>query len=182
MPGKWERTWADRVRRPLELVLTEVDEQVERLRDGTLAMCFVRGERGVDLDGDLLHVIPLYREQPVVVASAEHPVAAYDEIEVAELRGEHDVLAENPGLSVQHAIETVAAGTGIVIVPMSLARLHHRKDAAWRPVHGVPDYPVGLAWLRDPPPGLSAADRDAREEAVQTFVGIVRGRTTNSSR
>jgi DNA-binding transcriptional LysR family regulator len=117
-----------------------------------------------------------------VVASAEHPVAAYDEIDAAELADEHDVLRENPGLSVRHAVETVAAGTGIVVVPMSLARLHHRKDAVWRPVHGVPDHPVGLAWLREPPPGLSDAERDAREEAVQTFVGIVRGRTTNSSR
>lgn len=182
MPGKWERIWRDRVRRPLELVLTEVAEQTERLLDGALDMCFVRGERGVDLDADLFHVIPLYREQPVVVVSSEHPVAAYDEIDVAELADEHDVLKENPGLSIQHGIETVAAGTGIVVVPMSLARLHHRKDAAWRPVHGVDDYPVGLAWLREPPPDLTAQARDAREEAVQTFVGIVRGRTSNSSR
>ena len=34
----------------------------------------------------------------------------------------------------REAVETVAAGTGIVILPMSVARLHHRKDVVTRPV------------------------------------------------
>ena len=118
----------------------------------------------------------------MVVASAEHPVAAYDEIDVSELADEYDVLAENPGLEVRLAIETAAAGTGIVVVPMSLARLHHRKDAVWLPVHGVDDYPVALVWLKEPSVDLDEAAREAREESVQRFVGVVRGRTVNSSR
>jgi DNA-binding transcriptional LysR family regulator len=178
MPGKWERTWNERERHPVELVMIEVAEQEQALYDGRVTQCFVRGE----LDKDVFHLIPLYREQPVVVASAEHPVAAYEEIEIAELAGEHDVLAENPGLSVALAIETVAAGTGIVVVPMSLARLHHRKDAVWRPVHGVEESPVGLAWLKEPPADLPTSAQDVREQAIQTFIGIVRGRTGNSTR
>src|SRR5689334_664843 len=98
MPGKWERMWAARSRRRLELVLTEVEDQLTRLRDGSLDMCLARGEAGVDIDKGEFHLIPLYREQPVVVASAEHPIAAYDEIDAAELVDELDVLAENPGL------------------------------------------------------------------------------------
>lgn len=170
MPGKWERIWSERERTPLELVLTEDDEALDRLRDGSLAMCLVRGS----VDKDVFHLIPLYAEQPVVVASAEHPVAAYDEIEVAELADEYDVLANHPDITVKQAIETAAAGTGIVIVPMSLARLHHRKDAVWRPVRGVEESRVGLAWLKQLSPEL--------ENVVQAFIGVVRGRTVNSSR
>jgi DNA-binding transcriptional LysR family regulator len=176
MPGKWERIWGERERRPLALVLTEVEDQAAHLRDGRLHMCFVRGEADREFDKAEFHLIPLYREQPVVVVGLEHPVAAYDEVDVGELADEHDVLVANPGLPVRYAVETVAAGTGIVILPMSLARLHHRKDAVWRPVTGVEeDYPVGLAWIKG-----RAGDED--EAAIQTFIGIVRGRGVNSSR
>ncbi len=172
MPGKWERLWKERRRRPLELVRVEVADQATAIRDGLVDMALVRG----DVDRDAMHLIPLYREIPVVVVPVEHPVAAYDEIDVAELADELDVLAEFPEITVRQAVETVAAGTGIVIVPMSLARLHHRKDVIHRPVLGVEESPVGLAWLRQP----SHAERD--DEDVQAFIGIVRGRSARSSR
>jgi hypothetical protein len=54
---------------------------------------------------------------------------------------------------------------------MSLARLHHRRDVEYRPLRGGPLSAVALAWPRD---------RDSDD--IQTFVGIVRGRTANSSR
>ena len=171
MPGKWERIWRDRRRRPLELVSVEVAEQERALEEGRVDMCLVRGA----VDPDRMHLIPLYREVPVVVVPLEHPVTAYDEIAVAELAGEYDVLGEHPELTVKQAIETVAAGTGIAIVPMSLARLHHRKDVEFRPVTGVEESPVGLAWLRDP-----VADQE--DPDLETFIGIVRGRTVRSSR
>lgn len=177
MPGKWERMWRERVRRPLDLVTVEVADQEAALREGRLDMCLVRGE----VDRDVFHLIPLYRELPVVVVPADHPVTAYDEIDVAELADEYDVLAEHPDLSTKQAIETVAAGTGIVVVPMSLARLHHRKDVEFRPVTGVEESPVGLAWLRDAPGGHDAASK--RDEGdIETFIGIIRGRTPRSSR
>jgi DNA-binding transcriptional LysR family regulator len=134
-------------------------------------MCLVRGQ----VDRDVFHLIPLYREVPVVVVPIEHPVTAYDEIDVAELADEYAVLREHPDLTTKQAIETVAAGTGIVIVPMSLARLHHRKDVAFRPVTGVEESPVGLAWPRE-----SAGDND--DPDIQAFIGIIRGRTPRSSR
>lgn len=171
MPGKWERAWHERMKRRLELVPVEVADQETALREGQLDMCLVRGE----VDRDVMHLIPLYREVPVVVVPVEHPVTAYDEIDVAELADEYDVLREHPELPTKQAVETVAAGTGIVVVPMSLARLHRRKDVEFRPVTGVEESPVGLAWLREPP-----GDRD--DPDIQAFIGIVRGRTARSSR
>jgi hypothetical protein len=56
-------------------------------------------------------------------------------------------------------------------VPMSVARLHHRKDVTYRTVADLPPTTVGLAWRVD--------DEDER---VQTFIGIVRGRSERSSR
>jgi DNA-binding transcriptional LysR family regulator len=167
MPGKWERAWRERMDRPLSLVTVEVDEQEQALRERRVDMCLVRGE----VDRDALHLIPLYREVPVVVVPADHPVTAYDEIDVAELSDEYDVLAEHPEITTKQAVETVAAGTGVAIVPMSLARLHQRKDVAFRPVTGVEESPVGLAWLRH---------RD--DPDIQAFIGIIRGRTPRSSR
>ena len=74
--------------------------------------------------------------------------------------------------TVEEAIATAATGVGVVIVPMSLARLHHRKDAAHRPLTDGPHSTVALVWRDDgPTPPL-----------VDAFIGIVRGRTANSSR
>ena len=36
------------------------------------------------------------------------------------------------------AIELVAAGVGVLVVPQSLARLHHRRDLAYRPLTDAP--------------------------------------------
>jgi DNA-binding transcriptional LysR family regulator len=171
MPGKWERIWRERMRRPLELVNVEVADQVAVLRDGRVDMCLVRGE----VDRDEFHLIPLYREVPVVVVPVEHPVTAYDEIDIAELSDEYDVLVAHPEITVREAVETVAAGTGMVVVPMSLARLHHRKDVAFRPVTGVEESPVGLAWPK-PRPG------EPDDPDIQVFIGIIRGRSERSSR
>ena len=171
MPGKWERMWRERMRRPLELVTVEVDDQEAALRDGRVDMCLVRGE----VDREAFHLIPLYRELPVVVVPVDHPVTAYDEIDIAELADEHDVLREQPGITTKQAIEIVAAGTGIVVVPMSLARLHHRKDVESRPVTGVEESPVGLAWLR-------GTGNEPEDQDKQAFIGIIRGRSPRSSR
>ena len=65
----------------------------------------------------------------------------------------------------------MAAGTGIVLVPMSVARLFHRKDVVAREVTDLPPTTVALVWLRE---------RD--DERTQAFVGVVKGRTANSTR
>lgn len=181
-PGKWIDAWKTRMPHvPVELVPIEVATQTESLDD--LDAAIVR----LPLADDSLHVITLYDEVPVVVASIESHLLTVDELTVADLAGElvmtpiDDPLGplDIPGavaptfapLPVADAIATAATGTGIVIVPMSLARLHHRKDAGHRPLVDGPVSTVALAWRRD----HTTPD-------VETFIGIVRGRTSNSSR
>jgi DNA-binding transcriptional LysR family regulator len=187
-PDKWGRTWAERMpRRPLDLVPLGDGDGVAMVRAGELHMCFVR----LPVDREGLHLIPLYDEQPVVVVAREHPVAAYEEIDVGDLADEHllqdpdtvpawrDLATEVrdgtrhpvPAMTLRQAVESVAAEAGIVVVPLSLARLHHRKDVVAVRVTGVPTTKVGLTWRVD--------DEDER---VQAFIGVVRGRTANSSR
>ncbi len=189
MPDKWARIWSERLpRRPLELVpLPLGTDPISLVRSGDLHMCLVR----LPVDRDGLHLIPLYDEQPVVVVAKEHPVAAYDEIDVADLADEHllqdpdavpqwrDIATEVadgsrypvPEMSLRQAVESVAADAGIVVVPMSVARLHHRKDVVAVPVTGVPTTKVGLTW-----------PQDADDDRIETFIGVVRGRSANSTR
>ena len=79
--------------------------------------------------------------------------------------------APRPSTTAQ-AVAWVAQGAGITIVPMSLARLHHRKDVTYRVLGAGPTSQVGLIWLREP----------AQPDLVEEMVGIVRGRTARSSR
>lgn len=179
-PDKWARTWRSRYSRdPLELVPLEEEEQEDRLRAGTLDMALVR----LPIDRDGLHCIPLYEELPVAVMGTEHVLTLADELTTSDLTDEQLVRPERSGwtpevaqldwppMSVRDAVEVAASGTGIVIVPMSIARLHHRRDVTHRVVTDLPTTTVGLAWL---------VDND--DPWVQRFVGIVRGRTERSSR
>ena len=180
-PDKWAGIWRRRrPRDPLELVPVAQEDQERRLRDGELDMCLVR----LPIDRDGMHCIPLYDEVQVVVAGLEHFVAAADEVTLDDLVDEQLVLPHQsgwrpevrqldwPAMTVKDAVETVAAGTGVVLLPMSVARLHSRKDVVHRPVADLEPTKVGLAWL---------VDRDD-DEQVQAFIGIVRGRTERSSR
>lgn len=182
-PGKWADAWRQRMPHvTLELVPIAVATQRDELNglDGALVRLPVT-------DPGALHVIPLYDEVPVVVASADSHLLAADELTADDLAGEvlitpgDDVLgplslptvapAFGTIATTEDAIATVATGVAILVVPMSLARLHRRKDVGYRPLLGGPVSPVALAWIRE----RTTPD-------VETFVGVVRGRTANSSR
>ena len=179
-PDKWARAWRDQRRGRLELVpVTEADQEAV-VRRGEVDMAFVR----LPLDTDDLHVVRLYDEVPVVVAGRDHLVAAADgTVTLDDLDEEQLVLPHRSGwrpsaeqldwppMPEQEAIETVAAGTGVALVPMSVARLHHRRDVVHREVADLAPTTVALVWLRE---------RD--DETTQAFVGVVRGRTAHSSR
>jgi DNA-binding transcriptional LysR family regulator len=182
-PGKWARVWAERVREvPLRLLQMPAAEAVLLLRDGGVDAAFVR----LPVDREALHVIPLYVETTVIVVPKDHAVAAVEEVELADLADEQvfepldEVLAwaDRPGQpaftrpeSTSDAIELVASGAGVLLLPQSLARLHHRKDLTFRTVADAPQSQIGLAWLE-------AETTDLMDE----LIGIVRGRTPNSSR
>ncbi|GAA3601974.1 LysR substrate-binding domain-containing protein [Nonomuraea rosea] len=182
-PAKWVSVWAERMPGvPLTLIAVPAAEVVGLLRDGGADAGFVR----LPIDRDELSVIPLYVETTVVMVPKDHAVAAADEAALADLADDEvlhplDDTIEwpvRPGLpaftrpdTTSNAVELVAAGTGLLLVPQSLARLHHRKDLTYRPVPDAPQSQVALAWP-------TAATTDL----VEDFIGIVRGRTANSSR
>ncbi|MGD8193430.1 LysR substrate-binding domain-containing protein [Herbiconiux sp. P18] len=124
-----------------------------------------------------VHAIPLYDELPVVVVPRDHEITAVDEISLDELTAllgdrMHAVAATPTGGP--EAVELVAAGVGAVLLPKSLARLWSRRDVDSRPVTGAPTTTVALVWRADLAPDRAAL--------VEEFVGVVRGRTANSSR
>ena len=178
-PDKWARTWREREKERLEVVPVEESAQLDGVRDGEHSMALVR----LPIDRDGLHCIPLYEEQQVVVLGKEHYLSLAEEVTLAELAEEQLVLPHRcgwtpaakqldwPAMSEKDAIEVAASGGGVVIVPASVARLFHRKDVVARPVPELEPTTVGIAWRID--------DEDPR---VQTFIGIVRGRTSRSSR
>ncbi|HEY9565271.1 MAG TPA: LysR family substrate-binding domain-containing protein [Nocardioides sp.] len=182
-PDKWAKVWRRRLPdSPLDMVpVGETQDPRSLIDGGDVDMCFVR----LPIERDALHLIPLWEEMPVAVLAKEHPAADRDEIPLDELLAEQLVVGDVPDweqirtatplpfppMTTKDAIEVVASGTGMAILPMAVARLHNRKDVVHRPVLGLPTTRIGLAWL--------VANDDPR---LETFIGIVRGRRETSSR
>jgi DNA-binding transcriptional LysR family regulator len=178
-PDKWARAWREGRRGRLELVPVGEDEQEDVVRRGEVDLALVR----LPVDTADLHCVRLYDELPVAVAGHEHLISAAAEVSLGDLVDEQlvrphasgwqptaDQLAWPP-MTEQEAVEAVASGTGIVLLPMSVARLHARRDVVHRVVTDLPPTTIALVWL---------CARD--DESTQAFVGVVKGRTPNSSR
>ena len=164
-------------------------------------MSIVRPDREpASTDGEKYHSIRLYEELPVVILPVDHVLTVLDEVPVEELAEEFllqpasDIPAYEKvsrawresagrivpeGLTDKETIELVAAGVGLYIVPMSIARFYHRKDLTYRPVAGLDTYPVHLVWPRAP---KGEPRSEELEALLQDFIGIVRGRTATSER
>ncbi|MFD1657718.1 LysR family substrate-binding domain-containing protein [Streptomyces caeni] len=182
-PAKWVRIWNERLPHvPLTLVQVPAAEASQALRDGAADAGLVR----LPVDRTVFSAIPLYTETTVVVVPKDHIVTAADEVSVGDLADDvvfhplDDVLGwdQPPGrpaferpATTADAVELVAAGVGLLVVPQSLARLHHRRDLTYRPVVDAPQSSVALSW-----------PQDAKTDLVEDFIGIVRGRTVNSTR
>ncbi|MFF3419507.1 LysR family transcriptional regulator substrate-binding protein [Streptomyces sp. NPDC002698] len=182
-PSKWVRIWNERMPGvPLALVPVSADEVYDVLRRGDADAGFVR----LPVDGTDLSAIPLYTETTVVVVPKDHIVAAVEQVSGEDLADDivlHPLddpldwerLPGRPALerpaATADAVELVAAGIGVVVVPQSLARLHHRKDLTYRTVTDAPESRVALAW-----------PEERTTDLVEDFIGIVRGRTVNSTR
>lgn len=182
-PTKWVRIWNERLPDvPLTLIPVPATEACALLRDGGADAGFLR----LPVDGTDLAAIPLYTETTVVVVPKDHLVTAVDEVAAEDLADEivlHPLdetldWERRPGVPAKErpattadAIELVAAGVGLLVVPQSLARLHHRKDLTYRPVSDAPASRVALSW-----------PQEETTDLVEDFIGIVRGRTVNSTR
>ena len=181
-PGKWARLWQERLpETPLTLVQVTAAEAASKVRSGEADAALLR------LPGDRedLHAIPLYTETTVVVHPKDQEFA--DELSVDDLAGhvlwqplddtlEWESLPGRPPVerpeTTADAVEVVAAGVGLLVVPQSLARLHHRRDLAYKTLTDAPQSRVALSF----------PIRDENPELVEQMIGIVRGRTPNSTR
>jgi DNA-binding transcriptional LysR family regulator len=182
-PAKWVRIWDERLPDvPLTLVQVPAAEASDVLRAGEADAGLLR----LPVDRTVFSAIPLYAETTVVVIPKDHLFAAADEVSLEDLADEvvvhplDDVLGwdrppgepafERPATT-EDAVELVAAGVGLLVVPQSLARLHHRRDLTYRPLADAPQSSVALSW-----------PEEATTDLVEDFIGIVRGRTVNSTR
>ncbi|HEY3561513.1 MAG TPA: LysR family substrate-binding domain-containing protein [Kribbella sp.] len=182
-PAKWVRIWGERLPRvPLELLQVPAADAPDLVRRTEVDAVLLR----LPIDRTGLHAIPLYVEQTVVVVPKDHLITAAEEVTAGDLADELMLHPQDDVLDWEHppgrligerpartadAVELVAMGTGLLVVPQSLARLHHRKDLTYRPLTGVPESQVALSW-----------PEDETSELVEHFIGIVRGRTANSTR
>ena len=95
-PDKWARSWRERPGRTrLRLVPQEASEAEAAVRSGDLDMALVR----LPVEREGLHLVRLYDEVAVVVVARDHPVAAYDEIDLADLAGEQFIAGPPDGLA-----------------------------------------------------------------------------------
>lgn len=120
--------------------------------------------------------VPLYTETMAVLAEKDHELGAFDSLVAGELWGERwlepvDTIAATPD-EVSAAVDLVAAGVGLLVLPLPYARVLSRRDVVVRPIEGVPATRMGIAWS-------PARESD---ELIDEFVGIVRGRKAGTSR
>ncbi|WP_040283333.1 LysR family transcriptional regulator substrate-binding protein [Tessaracoccus massiliensis] len=161
---KWRRIWGERFHEPLDVV--EVTEEAQRraVVDGEVDMCFAR----LPIDKDGLHVIPLYDEQPVLWLSKDHILAALDEITAEDLADDGTRVIYDASLE---SIDLATYSAAVLRVPMSIARSGSRKDMIYLPLVDAEPTTVGLAWRVD-----------NEHPLIEEFIGVVRGRTVNSTR
>jgi DNA-binding transcriptional LysR family regulator len=162
-PSKWVGVWKERMPHvPIELRALAQEEAERAVSDGTAHVALLR----LPFAAPQTSVIPLYLEKPVVVAPKGHAIEAVESVLLSELSGE--VLIEGSDAA---AVELVAANFGIALMPQSVARALSRKDVVARFVSDAPQTQIALAWRTERTGPL-----------IEEFVGIVRGRTANSSR
>ncbi|WP_432245351.1 LysR substrate-binding domain-containing protein [Arthrobacter sp. G.S.26] len=166
-PGKWIRRWEERMPGvPLQAFMTDGGPGGQAVRDGSADLAFVR----LPVDREGFNVISLYEELPVVVAPKGHEISVFDEVALADLDAETflDVAALG---GAEAALQVVASGAGLVILPMSVARHFNVKDTVARRLTGAPESGIALVW-----------PIDGTDPVIEEFIGIVRGRTAQSSR
>jgi DNA-binding transcriptional LysR family regulator len=110
---------------------------------------------------------PLLAEPRVAALPLDHPLAAKDGISISDLAHEHllqhpdavpewrDIAVElrsgrgeppRPIRTVEEKLEHVAAGHGLVVLPLSTATFYTRPDITWVPIDDIGPNRVCLAW------------------------------------
>jgi DNA-binding transcriptional LysR family regulator len=147
----------------LNVLRTGWDDQTEILHDGRADVSYIR----LPADQSGLQIRALLAERRVAVLPAGHRLAGKDTITIADLADEHllqdpaavpewrDIAAEmrtrrrrgTPVFrTVEEKLEHVAAGHGIVLLPLSTAVFYTRPGVAYSHVSDIPPNQVCLAW------------------------------------
>ena len=102
-----------------------------------------------------LKLTPLYAERRLAALRADHPLATRESLTVAELAGEHHLrylepIKTGPARttvlrSVEEKLEYVAAGHGIIVLPLSATLYYTRPDIVYVPVSDAEPDEVLLA-------------------------------------
>jgi DNA-binding transcriptional LysR family regulator len=124
----------------VEMRRLEWDDQEEAVLGGRVDVAYVR--RPVDERG--LRLVPLYKERRLAALMADHPLAGRESIVEADLAGEKHLrylepVKTGPGRTtilrgVEEKLEYVAAGQGIILLPLSATRHYTRPDIVYVPV------------------------------------------------
>jgi DNA-binding transcriptional LysR family regulator len=147
----------------VDVIRTSWDDQTDVVHDGRADVSYVR----LPVDQRGLSVRPLLTEPRVVALPADHRLAGKDAVAIADLADEHllqdpdavpewrDIAAElRTGRrvaapvfrAVEEKLEHVAAGHGVVVLPLSTATFYTRPDVVHVPVADIPPNQVSLVW------------------------------------
>jgi DNA-binding transcriptional LysR family regulator len=150
----------------VDVLRTGWADQVAVLRDGRADVSYLR----LPADRHGLTVRPLFTEPRVAVVPAGHRLAGKESVTISDLAG--DPVLQDPEavpewrdvatvgaaalpatVTVEEKLEHVAAGLGLVVLPLSTARFYTRPDVSVVPISDISENAVVLAWLarrRDP--------------------------------
>ncbi|MGA4843630.1 LysR family transcriptional regulator [Streptomyces sp. G45] len=116
------------------------------LRDGRAQVGYLR--RPFDSSG--LRTIPIGREPRVACVPVRHRLARRQELLSADLEGEPVLDAQRRRTSsVEEKFELIAAGHGIALVPLSVARAYPRPDLVHLPVTDAEPVETCLVALKE---------------------------------
>jgi DNA-binding transcriptional LysR family regulator len=164
----------------VEVLRNDWIHQADIIRDGQADVGYLR----LPADTRGLSVERLFTEPRVVVLPADHPLAGKETVSIADLAGEH--LLQNPDdlpewrdialelrdrqprrplpplRTAEEKLEYIAAGHGIVVLPLSTATFYTRPDVTYVPVSDIAHCHICLAW-----------DSSRRSTLISEYVALV---------
>jgi DNA-binding transcriptional LysR family regulator len=163
----------------VDVVRTSWADQTEVIHDGRADVSYVR----LPVDSRGLQIRPLLSEPRVVVLPTDHRLAGKQQIGISDLAEEHllqdpdavpewrDIATElretgsRPVIpyyrSVEEKLEHVAAGRGVIVLPLSTATYYTRADVTHVGIEDIGPNQVSLAW-----------DSSRRSPLITEFVAI----------
>jgi DNA-binding transcriptional LysR family regulator len=128
----------------------EWDDQEDALLGGRVDVAYVRRP----IAGRGLTLVPLYKEPRLVALPHDHPLAGATALRERDLEYERHLRYLQPAAgatplrSVEEKLEHVAAGRGVILLPLSATRYYSRPDVVYVPVADADLDEVLLAYER----------------------------------